>query len=429
MSAFTMKLPDVGEGVAEAELVEWLVAVGDAVTPDSPIAEVLTDKATVEISAPVAGTVTALHGEPGDVLAVGSDLVEIETGDGATVSAPSAEEPPSATEPPEHAGEPVPEPEPAVEPEPFAEPGSATADVAPRRADRPADRPTAAPAVRARARTLGIDLADVAGSGPDGRVVHADLDAMSAGTPSSPSPRRSVSAEGTPHPVRGVRRRIAERLSAAWSEIPHITYVDAVDVTELERLRVELNDGTDDGTDGGTRLTLLPFLAMAIVVAVREQPHVNAHYDHGSETLTTFDAVHVGIATQTDDGLRVPVVRHAEGLAIRQLAAEIARVAEAARTGAATRDELAGSTISITSLGALGGLVTTPILNPPEVAIVGVNKIETRPVWRDGTFVPRRMMNLSSSFDHRMVDGWDAAIFVQRLRTLLETPALLFVDG
>jgi len=226
--------------------------------------------------------------------------------------------------------------------------------------------------------------------------------------------------------VRGVRRRIAERLTTAWTEIPHITYVDAIDVTELERLRAELNTRSDQR--GGVRLTLLPFLATAIVVAVRDQPNVNAHYDHAGDTLTTFDAVHVGIATQTDDGLRVPVVRHAESLGIWELAAEIARVSEAARNGSATREELSGSTITITSLGALGGLVTTPILNPPEVSIVGVNKIETRPVWQDDAFVPRQMMNLSSSFDHRMVDGWDAAVFVQRLKTLLETPALLFVD-
>lgn len=422
MSSFTMKLPDVGEGVAEAELVEWLVAIGDAVTPDSPIAEVLTDKATVEISAPVSGTVTALHGAPGDVLAVGSDLVEIDTADGArppaeepppeeqpSVEPPSVEEPPSADEP-----APVVEATPAAEPPPVPQTGG--------------PKPTAAPAVRARARELGIDLARVEGSGPAGRVVHADLDRVTRTTRSWPggTPRSRAAADGTAHPVRGVRRRIAERLTTAWTEIPHITYVDAVDVTEVERLRAELNARSDEG--GGPRLTLLPFLATAIVIAVHEQPGINAHYDHAGETLTTFDAVHVGIATQTDEGLRVPVVRHAEALGIWDLAAEIGRVAEAARDGSATRQELSGSTITITSLGASGGLVTTPLLNPPEVAIVGVNKIEVRPVWQGDTFVPRRMMNLSASFDHRMVDGWDAAVFVQRLKSLLETPALLFVD-
>ena len=404
MSTFTMKLPDVGEGVAEAEIVEWLVSVGDSVTPDSPIAEVLTDKATVEISAPVSGTVTALHGEPGDVLAVGSDLVEIETADGA----------------------PAPEPRRGSDPLQAPEPDASPPAAAPRRASDPLrERPTAAPAVRARAKELGIDLVTVEGTGPEGRVVHADLDRL-APSGAQPAPARTArSADGTPRPVRGVRRRIAERLTAAWTEIPHITYVEAVDVTELERLRAELNARGDE--HDGIRLTVLPFIATAIAIAAADQPGVNAHYDHASETLTTFDAVHVGIATQTDDGLRVPVVRHVESLGIWPLAAELARVTEAARSGAATRDELTGSTISITSLGALGGLVTTPLLNPPEVAIIGVNKIETRPVWQDGTFVPRQMMNLSSSFDHRMVDGWDAAVFVQRLKSLLETPALLFV--
>lgn len=405
MSTFTMKLPDVGEGVAEAELVEWLVAVGDAVTPDSPIAEVLTDKATVEISAPVSGTVTALHGAPGDVLAVGSDLVEIETSGAA---ADRRESDPLLQEEPEA-------------PAPHVRRGSDR-----RGSDARRQKPTAAPAVRARAKELGIDLASIDGTGPDGRVVHADLDRLSGGGRHPSASRPVESGEGTPHPVRGVRRKIAERLTTAWTGIPHITYVDAVDVTEIERLRAELNSRSEE--QGGARLTLLPFLATAIAVAVRDQPHVNAHYDPAGGTLTTYDAVHVGIATQTDDGLRVPVVRHVESRGIWDLAAEIARVSNAARTGAATREELTGSTITITSLGALGGLVTTPLLNPPEVAIVGVNKIEVRPVWQDDAFVPRRMMNLSSSFDHRMIDGWDAATFVQRLRTLLETPALLFVD-
>ena len=233
----------------------------------------------------------------------------------------------------------------------------------------------------------------------------------------APSDERRV------EPVRGVRRKIAERLSAAWTEIPHITYVEAVDVTELEALRAELNR---DGAE--VRLTLLPFLVRAMVIACREQPRLSAHYDHAAETLTVFDALHAGIATQTGQGLMVPVVRHAETRSLRGLAAEIGRVTDAARDGRASRDELFGSTITITSLGALGGLVTTPILNPPEVAIVGVNKIEVRPVWRDGAFQPRQMLNLSSSFDHRMVDGSEAATFVQRIKSLLESPALLFLE-
>ncbi len=391
MTVFQMKLPDVGEGVAEAEIVEWLVAVGDPVTPDSVLAEVLTDKATVEVACPVTGVVTALHGEPGDVRAVGSELVDIETDD------------------------PAPE---AASDVPLAKSTPLTSGVS-------GARPTAAPAVRARASSLGIDLTDVPGTGTAGRVLHADLDRMIAGgRPGTAQP--PASDEGRPQSIRGVRRRISDRLSATWTEIPHITYVDAIDVTELEHLRSELNRSGDE--HDGVRLTLVPFLARAISIACGEQPHLNAHYDHAAETLTTFDAVHVGIATQTDAGLLVPVVRHVESREIWDIATELGRVTSAARDGSATRDELSGSTITITSLGALGGLVTTPIINAPEVAIVGVNKMEMRPVWRNGSFEPRQMFNLSSSFDHRMVDGWDAATFVQRIKTLLETPAMLFVD-
>jgi 2-oxoisovalerate dehydrogenase E2 component (dihydrolipoyl transacylase) len=409
MSRFVMKLPDVGEGVAEAELVEWLVGVGDHVTPDTVIAEVMTDKATVEVSAPVAGEVIALHGEPGAVLAVGADFIAIETNQAAA-----------------DADAPVPAP-PAPAPQ-------APVVSTPERSPRPdGDRALAAPAVRARAAALGLDLEAIQGSGPDGRVLHEDLDRAVGGgdTSSKPLPPdsrlRQASDVGQVIAVRGVRRKIAERLSAAARDIPHITYVDDVDVTELERLRAELN--TPDN-ERGTRLTILPFLARAMVMAIADQPGLNAHYDHAAETLTTFNAVHIGVATQTDDGLRVPVVRHSEGRDVWGIAAEIGRVAAAARDGSATRGELMGSTITITSLGALGGLVTTPIINPPEVAIVGVNKIETRPVWLGRSFQPRQVMNLSSSFDHRMVDGWDAATFVQRVKRLLETPTLLFItDG
>jgi 2-oxoisovalerate dehydrogenase E2 component (dihydrolipoyl transacylase) len=279
--------------------------------------------------------------------------------------------------------------------------------------------------VRARARQLGIDLTAVVGSGPDGRVLHADLDGiLQRGAPARPTPELGTDA---PHVevVLGLRRRIAERLSTAWSEIPHITYVDAVDLTDLEVLRAELNRRANDGA---LRLTLLPFLARAMVIACAEQPHLNAHFHTASGELSHFDAVHIGVATQTDDGLMVPVVRHAEARDLWSMASEIGRVSAAARARTASREELSGSTITITSLGALGGLVTTPIINQPEVAIVGVNKIETRPVWRHGGWEPRQMCNLSSSFDHRIVDGWDAATFVQRLKGLLEMPALLFID-
>ncbi|MCX6521443.1 MAG: dihydrolipoamide acetyltransferase family protein [Actinobacteria bacterium] len=401
MSTYDVKLPDVGEGVAEAELITWLVEVGDRVTSDSVLAEVMTDKATVEVACPVSGVVVELHGEPGDVLAVGGGLVSIEL-DGAA-PAPRAPATPNAQV-------------------------AAAAPVQAASAGTPRVRTLAAPAVRSRAASLGIDLATVAGSGPDGRVLHTDLDRVLLGRSGSTTTAVVASGADEPHvePVRGLRRRIAERLTSAWTQIPHITYVDAIDVTDLEILRAELNRRNEPTA---TRLTILPFLARAIVLAAAEQPRLNATYDAVAQTLSIFDAVHLGIATQTDDGLIVPVVRHAEARGLWDLAAEIGRVASAARAGSATRQELSGSTITITSLGALGGLVTTPIINQPEVAIIGVNKLETRPVWRNGAFEPRQMMNLSSSFDHRIVDGWDAATFVQRIKALLELPALLFVDG
>lgn len=410
MSLFEMKLPDVGEGVAEAELVEWLVAVGDQVTPDTVVAEVLTDKATVEVSSPVTGQVAALHGEPGDVLAVGGTLIGIETDSDVVALPPTADtDGPSKTDDAH---------DPAAPPPPNAQASSA-------------DRPSAAPAVRARAADLDLDLGAIEGTGNGGRILHADLDRVLLGRGSSPLNRRTPSPAAAESDgrsiveVRGVRRRIAERLSDAWREIPHITYVDDIDVTELEQLRATLNTRSDEREE---RLTLLPFIARAVVLAVAELPELNAHYDHPAETLTTFAAVHIGIATQTNDGLRVAVVHHAEQRGVADLAAEIGRVTGLARNGSATRADLSGSTITITSLGAIGGIATTPILNPPEVAIVGVNKMETRPVWRDGAFQPRQKLNLSSSFDHRMVDGWFAATFIQHIKRSLETPALLFVD-
>jgi 2-oxoisovalerate dehydrogenase E2 component (dihydrolipoyl transacylase) len=398
MTVFAVKLPDVGEGVAEAELISWHVQVGDRVTAESVLAEVMTDKATVEISSPVAGVVTFLHGEPGDTLAVGAEFVGVELGDGA----------------------PAPTPEPAPEsPQPAAQPVEHLT-----RNLSSSSNSTAAPAVRARARELGIDLAAVAGTGPDGRVLHADLDRHLVGhVGGATTPRATAGDEPRVEPVRGLRKRISERLTSSWTQIPHITYVDAVDATDLEALRATLNQREG----GGTRLTLLPFLVRAIVIACGEQPRLNAHYDAAALSLSVFDAVHVGIATQTADGLMVPVVRHAESRGLRDIATEISRVSGAARDGKATMQELTGSTITITSLAALGGLVTTPIINQPEVSIIGVNKMETRPVWRNGSFEPRSMFNLSSSFDHRIVDGWDAATFIQRIRALLEMPALLFV--
>jgi len=425
MSLHTVRLPDMGEGVAEAELVEWHVHVGDTVTTESVLAEVLTDKATVEISSPVAGVVAFVRGEPGEKLAVGSEFVGVET-DGAAAPPPTT--PTNVAAQPSPTASPTPEPTPTPVPTAAAEPSTAPAPApAPPPArdgeqlrPPPSSRPAAAPTVRARARELGVDLATVHGTGPGGRIVHADLDHLGSTSP----PRRRAADAPRVEPVRGLRRRIAERLTQSWTEIPHITYVDEVDATEIEALRAELNRRSESKA----RLTLLPFVLRALVLACREQPNLNSTYDAGAGTLSVFDAVHVGIATQTPDGLVVPVVRHAEALDLWGLAAEIARLAEAARNGTALREELSGSTITVTSLGALGGLVTTPLINQPEVAIVGINKMETRPVWRDAAFVPRSMFNLSSSFDHRIVDGWDAATFVQRLKALLEMPALLFVD-
>ena len=420
MSIYGVKLPDVGEGVAEAELISWLVAVGDRVSTESVLAEVMTDKATVEVACPVGGVIVALHGEPGDVLAVGGEMVSIELDGSPPVTEPGQPSlPPAAPAAPAVPAAPA---APAVPAAPIDT--TSTSGAAPVVASR-GSHALAAPAVRARAASLGIDLATVAGSGADGRVLHSDLDRLLA-SDRPPGTDRSPLPDGQPHVelVRGLRRRIAGRLTSSWTEIPHITYVEAVDLTELESLRAELNR---PHRADGLRLSILPFLARAIVVACGEQRRLNATYDAPAQSLSVFDAVHLGVATQTADGLMVPVVRHADARGLWDLAAEISRVTSAARDGTATRHELSGSTITITSLGALGGLVTTPIINQPEVAIIGVNKLETRPVWRGGTFQPRQMMNLSSSFDHRIVDGWDAATFIQRIKTLIELPALLFI--
>lgn len=417
MREFVLNMPDVGEGVAEAELVEWHVKPGDPVREDMVLAAVMTDKATVEIPAPVAGTVRWLAAEVGALIAVKAPLVRIEvaddhealpseTPDGKPVAGPdvpagaAAEEQVAASAPPAPA---------AV--------GGAHAT----------SRPLAAPAVRRRAETAGIDLAAVPGTGPDGRITHEDLDLfLSQGarqaSAMSPPARRTAVEEVR---ITGLRRRIAERMTLSASRIPHITYVEEIDVTALEELRTTLNAGRKPAQP---RLTILPFLMRALVKAVDEQPAINATFDDEAGVITRHAAVHIGIATQTPGGLSVPVVRHAEARDLWDCAAELTRVAEAARNARASREELSGSTITISSLGSLGGLASTPIINHPEVAIVGVNKIATRPVW-DGRsqFVQRKMMNLSSSFDHRVIDGWDAATFIQRLRGLLETPALIFM--
>ncbi len=439
MAEHVIRLPDVGEGVAEAELVEWHVKVGDLVREDTLLGAVMTDKATVEIPSPVEGEVLWLGAQIGEVVAVGSELVRLRVAgdDGAAASkdrqAPaSPERPDPAAGAVESAGRPeeqaeVPRPPPA---RPHGVPANQPARTMPPagQAPRPeGERPLASPAVRLQAREAGIDLRQVPGSGPAGRITHEDLDAFIARGSEAlrqPGPQPKTAVETIK--LVGLRRRIAEKMSVAHERIPHITYVEEVDVTALEDLRVVLNK---DKREEQPRLTILPFLMRAMVRAVAEQPRLNTVFDDEAGMLHQHAGVHIGIATQTPSGLMVPVVKHAEALDLWGCAAEVSRVSEAARSGLAARDELTGSTITITSLGAMGGVVTTPIINHPEVAIVGVNKIVVRPVWDGSTFVPRKMMNLSSSFDHRVVDGWDAAVFVQRIKILLETPALIFIEG
>jgi 2-oxoisovalerate dehydrogenase E2 component (dihydrolipoyl transacylase) len=415
MSIHIIRLPDVGEGVAEAEVVEWAVAPGDLVREDQIVAAVMTDKATVEIPSNAEGRVVWIAGKVGETLAVGADLIRIETNLDADVAiddrAPA---------------------QPAV-PEPDRPPAAENTDPVPegRRANAPSgdtaqipSRPVAAPSVRGRARALGIALQMVAGTGPAGRITHEDLDAHRAGDRSVPATAPATDSVREV-PVIGLRRKIAERMSEAKRHIPHITIVEEIDITELEDLRAGLNDAHRSDRP---KLTILPFVMAAMTVALREQPGLNALYDDAANIVRQHSAVHIGIATQTGPGLMVPVVRHAERLSLWQAAAEVARLADAARDGTITREELTGSTISITSLGPLGAIATTPIINRPEVAIVGINRMEIRPAWDGNGFVPRKKMNLSSSFDHRVIDGWDAAVFVKRLKTLLEAPAMIFVE-
>ncbi|XKM38656.1 dihydrolipoamide acetyltransferase family protein (plasmid) [Rhizobium ruizarguesonis] len=407
MGEFIIKMPDVGEGVAEAEIVEWHVKTGDPVREDMVIAAVMTDKATVEIPSPVNGTVTWLAGEVGDRIAVKAPLVRIETaGDVGEVQPVGISQTPIAETPKAEIAKPAP-----------AAPTPA-----------PAEKPLAAPSVRLFARESGVDLRQVQGTGPAGRILREDIEQfLTPGT--APAAVKNGFAKKTATEeikLTGLRRRIAEKMVLSTSRIPHITYVEEVDMTALEELRATMNG---DRRPDHPKLTVLPFLMRALVKAISEQPDVNATFDDDAGIITRYGAVHIGIATQTPAGLTVPVVRHAEARGIWDCAAEMNRLAEAARSGTATRDELSGSTITISSLGALGGIVSTPIINHPEVAIIGVNKIATRPVWDGAQFVPRKMMNLSSSFDHRIIDGWDAANFVQRIRTLIETPALIFIEG
>lgn len=495
MGIHIIKMPDIGEGIAEVELVAWHVKAGDTVAEDQPLADVMTDKATVEIPSPVVGKVISLGGNVGDTMAVGGELIRLEV-EGAgnfkgDATAAQADQMPTAA-----AGKPTGDASVArdaasqadreanvgsqssstystassaatvsresaslgasiasnvssgstaasamaargmAQAETLASAGaarkspaatSAVQRSAPSR--QPGERPLASPAVRQRAWDLGIELRYVHGSGPAGRIMHEDLDAYVQGQGATASTALSGYRERHDEeqvPVVGLRRKIAQKMQESKRRIPHFSYVEEIDVTEVEDLRAQLN--RKYGESRG-KLTLLPLLARAMVIALRDFPQINARYDDEAGVVTRFGAVHLGVATQTDAGLIVPVVRHAESLDIWAIAQEIARLAQAVRNGKAERDALSGSTITLTSLGALGGIVSTPVINHPEVGIVGVNRIVERPMFQQGAVVARKLMNLSSSFDHRVVDGMDAAQFIQAVRALLEQPALLFVEA
>ncbi|KVW33917.1 dihydrolipoamide acetyltransferase family protein [Burkholderia ubonensis] len=434
MGIHVIKMPDIGEGIAEVELVAWHVEPGRTIKEDQPLADVMTDKAAVEIPSPVSGKVLALGGRIGEMMAVGSELIRLEVeGDGnlkpgadvreaavaeaAAVAAPAAPAPTVSSSDAGHPASRAP-----------AEPRRAEHAAPPRAALAPGERPLASPAVRQRAWDMGIELRYVRGTGEAGRILHADLDAYArTGSRAGAQPARGYDerTDETEVPVIGLRRAIARKMQEAKRRIPHFSYVEEIDVTELETLRAELNRRYGDARG---RLTPLPLLIRAMVIALRDFPQINARFDDEAGVVTRHGAVHMGVATQTDAGLTVPVLRHAEARDVWSISAEIARLAEAVRTNRAQRDELTGSTITISSLGPLGGIVSTPVINHPEVGIVGVNRIVERPMFRDGAVVARKLMNLSSSFDHRVVDGMDAAEFIQAVRALLERPALLFVE-
>jgi 2-oxoisovalerate dehydrogenase E2 component (dihydrolipoyl transacylase) len=432
MGTFAFKMPDIGEGVVEGEVVEWMVAVGDTVKEDDPILSVMTDKATVEIPSPVDGTVTKVVGEAGDILPVGVVCIEFEV-DGAGNASASDDAPAAKEAPAPAAKESKPEPTPEVEPAPTPAPKAAAtpAPAAAPVARAPGTKALASPAVRQRAREANISLDHVAGSGPAGRISHADLDAHIAGGESGASRaapmggRARTELNGTESmKVIGLRRKIADSMIASYSSIPHFSYFEEVDVTSLEELRQHLNATRPEGAP---KLTYLPFIMQALVKALAQRPECNALYDDEANVVTRHEAINLGIATQTDRGLFVPVVKHVEAMDIWQSATEMGRVTGATRDGKAGVEDLTGSTFTITSLGRLGGLGATPIINKPEVGILGVHNAKDRAVVRDGAVVIRRMMNLSSSWDHRVVDGHDGASLVQLVKTYLENPATIFM--
>ncbi|MDJ0751245.1 MAG: dihydrolipoamide acetyltransferase family protein [Woeseiaceae bacterium] len=412
MSEYIFKLPDLAEGTVESEIGEWFIKVGDLVKEETVVGTMMTDKAAVEVSSPVTGTVVKLAGEPGDIVAVGAPLVIFDVSGGEP-----AEQAPVAGA--------------AAEPAPAAEPAAVAAEREPAAAPEPAVAPVerkrvmTSPAIRRRAKEAGVDLALVPGTGPGGRIVRKDFDAYlkARATGAAVAVPRTPSTAVKETKIIGVRRVIAERMQAAKQEIPHFSYVEELDITELEALRQHLNSKTDQSD----RLTILPFLALALIRTLRDFPQCNVTHDKDRNLLLQHEAVHLGVATQTPDGLKVPVVRHAEMMSLYELSAEIKRLSEAARTNKATKSELSGSTITITSLGKLGGIASTPVINAPEVGIIGVNRAVERPVVLNGQVAVRLMMNLSSSFDHRFVDGYDAAAMIQRIKELLEHPATIFL--
>jgi len=418
MSQYVFKMPDLGEGTVDAEIVAWHAKPGDAVTEDQIIVEVMTDKAAVEVPAPVSGRVVSITGAPGDKVAVGSPLIVFDVSDGAAADGGAGR--------PANVAPDAPKP---ATPSGAAKTGGVAAASAPA-ASMPAaaaaarqGRVMASPANRRRAREAGIDLSTVAGSGPGGRILRGDLVAAQS-RPAGADVSAETSAETSEIKVIGLRRLIAERMSEAKRNIPHFAYVEEVDVTELESLRLHLNLSRPAEA---ASLSYLPLVVMALTKVLESFPQCNVLYDAERGVLVRHRAVHVGIATQTSDGLKVPVVRNAQSLGLWEVAAEIRRLAERARSNKATRDELVGSTITVTSLGKLGGIASTPIINAPEVAIIGLNKAIERPVVHHGAVAVRRIMNLSSSFDHRFVDGYDAAAMIQALKELLEHPAMIFI--
>jgi 2-oxoisovalerate dehydrogenase E2 component (dihydrolipoyl transacylase) len=425
MSRYVFKLPDLGEGTVEAEIVGWRVKPGDAVAEDDVVVEVMTEKAAVEVPAPVSGRVVSTTGEPGDRVPVGAELLVLETEQRAALPTAVVQAPAASAPAARAAG---------------AGNGASAAAEAHGATAAARGRVATSPAIRRRAHEAGIDLRQVAGSGPSGRIVSKDLDAYVARgsqgqpVPLRPAPRAVPAAKpparapGATEEIKviGLRRLIAQRLTEAKRNIPHFAYVEELDITELESLRAHLNSKLERGVPG---LTYLPFLALALVRVLKDFPQCNAHYDAERGVIVRHAAVHLGVATQTPDGLKVPVVHDADRRSLRDLAAEMRRVSEAARTNKATREELTGSTITITSLGKLGGIASTPIINAPEVAIIGVNRAVERPVVFEGAIAIRRTMNLSSSFDHRFVDGYDAAAMIQALKECLEHPATIFIGS